>query len=212
MKDLGDMNLRDVINRGWHRLWCQIDHVMGQLMEAVVAMLKSGVVHRDMKPENIMVRYNDQTGHFHLTFVDFTDALTKEDWNMSKSYINFGTANFMSPQSLERRQEKNWRKSLWKEYVANDLWSLGVVMYMLLFRTTPINMFRKLHPDIHFSTLREFYAGMFKHPRMYASLFPLEQLSIHKRKNYQDVVALLSLDPAVRLDWLRKKIRQQQQR
>lgn len=211
MKDLGDMNLMDVINRKWHRLSCQIDRVMEQLTDAVVAILGSGVVHRDIKPENIMVRYDDETGHFHLTFVDFTDALTKENWNRSKNYIDFGTAEYMSPGSFERIQKRNWKKPSWNEYVANDLWSLGVVMYILLYREHPVSMFRRLHPNIHFSSLPEFYEMMLENPRMYKSIFSLEKLPIHKHKNYQDVVALLSLDPNDRLNWFKDKIRKQKQ-
>lgn len=47
---------------------------------------------------------------------------------------------------------------------------------------------------------------------MYTSLFPFDRLPINKRKNVEDVKALLSFDPNVRIDWWRKKIRQQQQR
>jgi len=215
MKDLGDTNLMDAINRRYNRLFHDLDHVMEQLINTVVVMLKAGVVHRDIKPENIMVRYDEDTGHFHLTFVDFTDALTKDDIDTSQQYMNFGTPDFMSPQELFRDQQQNWEKGPWKEYMANDLWSLGIVMYILLFRKHPIAMFRELYPHQKSSTffsLEDVYRRLREDPRLYASLFSFDRLPINKRKNVEDVKALLSFDPNVRLDWWRKKIRQQQQR
>lgn len=215
MKDLGDTNLMDAINRRYNRLFHDLDHVMEQLIDTVVVMLKAGVVHRDIKPENIMVRYDEDTGHFHLTFVDFTDALTKQTIDASQEYIDFGTPYFMSPEALSRDQQQNWEKGPWKEYIANDLWSLGIVMYILLFRKHPIAMFRELYPhqkSSSSSSLEDVYRRLRKDPRLYASLFPFDRLPINKRKNVEDVKALLSFDPNVRIDWWRKKIRQQQQR
>lgn len=217
MEDLGDKTLENAIRQNWYRLKSfqdDFDSVVKQLIQTVVVMLGSGVAHRDIKPGNIMVLYDGD--HYHLTFVDFTDAQTKEKVDVSQRYSNFGSPLFMSPEALQRRMGRVHKKGPWDEYVANDLWSLGIVLYMLLFGEHPFSKLRKTYPRFRIpdtkqvrsviSAFASFYQDLEKNYKtLYPVLFPLLGLPLKKRKYIPDVVALLSFDPKIRLQWLRGK-------
>lgn len=207
MKDLGGRDLGWYIKNKNHGLSDNVNDIIQQLEDAVVAMLSSGVAHRDIKPENIMAQYDESTGKFNIILVDFADSITKPRIDRSKSFLDFGTPRYMSPQALGRRQENNYNKGDWTEYVANDLWSLGIVIYTLLYDKQPLEVFRALYPQHHNFTVKKLYKIFRDHPEFYNDKFfpPIEN------KYMNDLRSLLSLDPGVRLKWFEKKLKKQQQ-
>jgi calcium-dependent protein kinase len=94
---------------------------MRQLMSAVAYCHSIGIVHRDIKPENLLL----DSSHTSLKLIDFgTSALTyRQGEALEKLY---GTAYYMAPEIFT----KNYNEKC-------DLWSCGVLLYLLLCGSPP---------------------------------------------------------------------------
>ena len=86
------------------------------LIETVIACHKRGVVHRDLKPDNIMMEdVNDPTK---LVLIDF--GYSREiDADFFQSYV--GTTSYMAPE-IVRLGSYDKRA---------DIWSLGATFYAM---------------------------------------------------------------------------------
>lgn len=90
----------------------------GQLVDGLTYLHARGIAHRDIKLENIFVTHD-----FKLKIGDFGFATTKKkDWKFS------GTESYGSP-------EKS--RTLEYDTFQDDLWGLGVVLYILRFGFQP---------------------------------------------------------------------------
>ncbi|MDB5805243.1 MAG: hypothetical protein JWN73_2565 [Betaproteobacteria bacterium] len=149
--------------------------IFAQVARALGAIHDAGVVHRDLKPHNIMFR--DQT---HLAIVDFGGAKSLgETAGLTAVGHIIGTPRYMSPEQITGA----------KIDLRSDLYSLGVILHLLLTgdtlytATTPtemmdmhlyapiprlpeeLNGFQKLlnklvakDPEARFQSARELYA------------------------------------------------------
>ncbi len=82
-----------------------------------------GFIHRDIKPQNIMLVSNGATaGSLQIKLTDFGIVRVAEDAGLTNSGIVLGTADYLSPE--QARGEKLTASS--------DLYSLGVVMFEML--------------------------------------------------------------------------------
>ncbi len=91
--------------------------VAGQVAEALWAAHERGVIHRDIKPQNILI-----TDMGHLKVTDFGIARAASAATISATNAVFGTAGYLSPE--QALGEPSTPRS--------DLYSLGIVLYELL--------------------------------------------------------------------------------
>jgi hypothetical protein len=96
--------------------------VLRQLAEALDYAHHHGLVHRDVKPGNIMV---SQTGH--VTLTDFGVARAAQETRLTTTGALVGTPQYMSPEQAQG-QEVDHR---------TDIYSLGVVAYEMLVGRAP---------------------------------------------------------------------------
>jgi tetratricopeptide (TPR) repeat protein len=100
----------------------QAARIMLQICRALEAAHSEGVIHRDLKPQNIML---DASGR--VTVMDFGIARSAYLPGMTQTGALIGTPEYMSPE--QARGEKLTERS--------DLFSLGVILYELLIGTSP---------------------------------------------------------------------------
>ena len=96
--------------------------VAGQVAEALWAAHERGVIHRDIKPQNILI-----TDMGHLKVTDFGIARAASAATISATNAVFGTAGYLSPE--QALGEPATPRS--------DLYSLGIVLYELLTGVVP---------------------------------------------------------------------------
>lgn len=98
--------------------------VMYCLLHAVCHLHSLGIAHRDLKPENIMLSTNDD--YAEIKIIDL--GLAKKFGDDEASHTILGSSYYVAPEVLE----SNYGLSC-------DIWSLGVILYMLLSGKPPFN-------------------------------------------------------------------------
>jgi eukaryotic-like serine/threonine-protein kinase len=115
--------------------------IVTQVASALVAAHSAGVIHRDLKPTNIMVRPDG-----FIKVIDF--GLAKRMWQSvedpngepaTKPGTMLGTADYMSPEQA-RGEEVDSR---------TDIWSLGVIFYEMLAGERPFRGQTEYHVIAH---------------------------------------------------------------
>src|SRR3984957_14299222 len=97
--------------------------VIEQVCRALEAAHNVGVIHRDLKPQNIMW----ETGTGRILVMDFGLAKTLEGERMTQTGAMVGTMEYMSPeQALAGNLDQR-----------SDIFSLGLIFYELLTGQTP---------------------------------------------------------------------------
>lgn len=89
--------------------------IFQQIVEAVAYLHKTGIFHRDLKTENVII---DQFKK--IKIIDFGFSIRAEP--MQRLNLFCGTPNYMSPEII-----------LKKEYYGgpSDIWALGVLLYVI---------------------------------------------------------------------------------
>lgn len=92
--------------------------VVGQIAAGLAALHHCGIVHRDLKPENCL--YADPHPEAPLKIMDFG---LSHIHNVTNAVVGvFGSMDYMAPEQL----------NMSGTMPANDRWSLGVILYILL--------------------------------------------------------------------------------
>lgn len=109
-------SLKEMIREGLMSI-SDFGRITGQVAEGLAAAHAAGIVHRDVKPQNILI---DRNGFAKVT--DFGIA-TGPDWTrVTRAGSVIGSARYMSPEQVRSRQVDG----------RSDIYSLGVVMYEML--------------------------------------------------------------------------------
>lgn len=99
--------------------WREIAELMARIVEAVQFAHSRGVLHRDLKPGNILF---DEEGHTLVS--DFGLAkMIGADSDLTKTLAMMGTPNYMAPELTHGNGGVT---------TASDVWSLGVILYEML--------------------------------------------------------------------------------
>ena len=94
-----------------------------QVAEGLAAAHAQGLVHRDIKPGNILLERNVER----VLLTDFGLARAADDASLTQSGVIAGTPQFMSPEQAHGEQIDH----------RTDLFSLGTVLYTLLASHSP---------------------------------------------------------------------------
>ena len=101
----------------------EIKTVLTQLNNTFKIMYKEKLIHRDLKPNNILISLNNLDNNS-IKLSDY--GATRE---LCNSMTLTGTPLIMAPEVLEDG----------KDLSKSDLWSLGILIYYMYFREYPYN-------------------------------------------------------------------------
>ena len=96
----------------------QVAYIMFQLFSAINYCHKMKIIHRDLKPENILITQNKK-GFIRIKICDFGTSQIFQKGEVQ--YAIAGSLLYMAPEVIEKKY--NFKC---------DLWSCGVIMYLLL--------------------------------------------------------------------------------
>ena len=106
----------------------EIYEIMNQLNNTFKIMKKNNIIHRDLKLENILIKYNDKE-HKKYTIKLSDYGCSKRMISLSNygNTLGVGTDFYMAPEIL-KGEEYNYKA---------DLWSIGIIIYRLYFGKFP---------------------------------------------------------------------------
>jgi len=93
-------------------------HYARQITEGLDEAYKQGVVHRDIKPQNILVNSKDM-----IKITDFGLARGRDTVTLTQSNVFMGTAYYISPEQAESGRSADTR---------SDLYSVATVLFEML--------------------------------------------------------------------------------
>ena len=115
----------EIVNRGRFSER-EASFIIYQILLAIRYCHNMGIVHRDIKPENIMIERKEASGLLRVKLIDFGVAKIFS-LNVNHKTI-VGSNIYMAPEVLRA----NYNESC-------DLWSIGVILYILLIGKPPFN-------------------------------------------------------------------------
>ena len=140
MQYLGKTDLFDMVVKD-RNLLPKIATIANQLIQILIYLSKHYIVHRDIKPENIMVV--QKNGQIQIKLIDFGNACKTQDHNCMNKV--FGTIDYWSPEIICARANRTAYAMSAYNMSAYDVWCVGMVMYFILYRTHPKNVYYKNH-------------------------------------------------------------------
>jgi calcium-dependent protein kinase len=110
-----------------------VAHVMKQLLSAVNYCHLNNVIHRDLKPENILIesQADAKQEYFTIKIIDFgtSDVFRNRRNSRFKKFTEkIGSSYYIAPEVLNGNYDEKC-----------DIWSCGVIMYMLLGGSPPFD-------------------------------------------------------------------------
>jgi serine/threonine-protein kinase len=153
MEKLEGFNLKELFELGTRFTLAETFDIMLQLLAGLGACHRASVVHRDVKPANV-VRGSDGT----IKLTDFGIARVMTDATLARAGTVVGTPNYMSPEQI-RGEDVDQR---------SDVFSAGVLMYELLTAKKPFD-----GPDVT-AIMYNVTAVQPPSPRFYNGVLPQE--------------------------------------
>jgi serine/threonine protein kinase len=107
-----------------------ISEAVDSMVETCAALAEAhrlGIVHRDIKPQNLFCMQND-SGDAQIKLLDFGISKSENSLSQTSTSHVLGTPSYMSPEQLRTTKSVDAR---------SDIWSIGVTLHALLAGSPP---------------------------------------------------------------------------
>ena len=158
-----------------------IQYIMKQLVDAVKYLHDKKIVHRNIIPKEILIKYDSEEALLNknilkskifLAGFDFSTHLKKGD--MLDTYI--GTKNYMAP---EIREFKSYDEKV-------DIWNLGIICYELLFGKYPYISYKKY--KIEYDSLKSLSKEIKSFIESILQEDPIKRISANELKKHEFLI------------------------
>jgi serine/threonine protein kinase len=122
MEYVHGQDLRSLIRQAGQLTISKTLSIAAQVCEGLIEAHKLGVVHRDLKPNNIMI---DKEGNARI--MDFGIAHTIKTERITDPGMIIGTPEYMSPEQVEAKELDQ----------RSDIYSFGIILYEMLTGKVP---------------------------------------------------------------------------
>jgi serine/threonine-protein kinase len=130
MEYLEGKDLGDVVRAEGALAWSRVRDIVAQICRALRAAHDKGIVHRDMKPENIFLIQREGRPEF-VKILDFGIAkvmgLDPNGPRLTRTGMIFGTPEYMAPEQAEGKEADH----------RVDVYAVGCIAYHLMTGQTP---------------------------------------------------------------------------
>lgn len=118
-------------------------YLIKQILNGVKYMYSNNVLHRDMKPSNILIHYAYNNTENEDSMPNISNAIIKiTDFNFGKFFDNHtdmtaticGSPLYMAPEIIKYSPKHN-----------SDIWSLGLIFYYMLYSYHPFQHCNSIH-------------------------------------------------------------------
>jgi serine/threonine-protein kinase len=156
MEYLAGRDLAERIDRTGQLPWSFVGRIADQVMSALSAAHRAGVVHRDLKPSNIFL-VDTGPDEWWVKLLDFGLSKVKDAGHFQTTTGDqmFGTPAYMSPEQARGRSAEIGPPS--------DVWAMAVVLYQMATARLPFEadspmsmMYRICHE--HYDPIRRYRA------------------------------------------------------
>ena len=122
MEYVSGEDLKSTLRRVGHLSTGKAVYIAKQVLEGLTEAHKLGVVHRDLKPQNIMI---DKKGHAHI--MDFGISRSLKTKGVTTTGMMIGTPDYMSPEQVDGLEVDP----------RSDIYAMGVILYEMLIGDVP---------------------------------------------------------------------------
>lgn len=124
MEYVDGLDLKEYIKENKPIAYKKVIEIMDQILSAMALAHKHNVIHRDLKPQNILMDKNSN-----IKIVDFGIATALNHSTLTQTNTAMGSVHYMSPE--QARGSVSTKQS--------DIYSLGIILYELLIGDVPFD-------------------------------------------------------------------------